>query len=223
MFARLSPHILAVSEIISRRANELCHRINADITDEDDFTSRLAGSIEQAVNDVRLGSIQWTVQTRKLDWRGRGSEESRFGADLGVAIRMSGDGFDVIKGYLVQAKLVRDMSLALGTRSPFIKNDRVYDQCKRMLGITPESYVWFYSPAGVSVLRAGTMMGVEPRLVHRVARRSLYEFFVGGFLSWSGDQRLGDISKSSIDGMAEQYRIKQVMEIHAADVRSAMD
>ena len=218
MFGRFVPTVLAVTEIVSQASERLCGTIVEDIADEDDFTSRLADRIQQAVNGLHLDGIHWKVRARKLESRKRGSEESRFGADLGLAIRMSGAGFDVRKGYLIQSKLIRDMSLDLKVQSPFRRNDRVIDQCTRMLQVTPGSYVWFYTPSGVSALRAGTVLDVEPQLVHRAARQSLYGFFLAGFLSWSGDRRLVDISKGGLERMIEEYGLRQAIALHASEV-----
>ena len=217
MFAHFGPSVLAVAATISRQADDLCNRINGDVADEDDFTSRLADRIERAVNNAALDGIHWHARARKLQWRGKRSEEPRVGADLALVLRMSGRDFDVRKGYLIQGKLVRNLSLDCGVRSPFGQNDRVTGQCKRMLGVTPESYLWFYTPSGVSVLRAGTVLGVEPSTVHLVERRSLYEFFLTGFRSWSGDPRLGDISKESIEVLARAYEVPHALEVHAVD------
>ena len=218
MFDRFVPTVIAVSDTVSRRAEELCGKISGEIADEDDFTSRLADRIEQAIDGFYLDGIRWQVSTRKLKWRGRLSEESRVGADLGVVIRMSGVGFDVRKGYLIQGKLVKDMSLDLTIRSPFEKNDRVIDQCTKMLAVTPESYVWFYTPAGVSVLRAGTVLDVDPRLIHRAARQSLYSFFLAGFMSWSGDRSLDNVGQDDLRRMSEGYGTRRTITFHASEV-----
>lgn len=218
MFGRFLPTVLAVTETVSRRADELCGRIGEDIADEDDFTSRLADRIEWAVDGLHLDGIQWRVRARKLESKRRASEEARVGADLGVVIRMSGKGFDVRKGYLIQSKLVRDISLDRANRSPFRTNDRVIDQCKKMLRVTPESYVWLYTPSGVSVLRAGTVLDVDPQLVHRAARQSLHDFFLAGFLSWSGDRAFVDVSKGGLERMSEEYGLRQTLALHAREV-----
>ena len=218
MFSRFVPTVLAVTEIVSRGAEELCGRIAEDIADEDDFTSRLADRIERAVDGLYLDGIRWRVHARKLESRRRASEEARVGADLGVVISMSGPGFDVRKGYLIQSKLIRDRSLDQADRSPFQRNDRVLEQCTRMLQVTPESYVWFYTPSGVSALRAGTVLDVDPRLVHRAARQSLYDFFLTGFLSWSGDRRFIDVSKGGLERMSEKYGLRRTLALHASEV-----
>ena len=220
MFHRFDEAIqAAVGQIVSQ-TDDLCGRIGRSVHDEDDFTSRMADRIERSVDGAFVGGMSWRVETRKLLWRGPQSEERRFGADLGLVLRMSGKGFDVSKGYLIQAKMVDHIDLELFSKPPFSKSDRVFGQCEDMLRTTNEAYVWLYSPVGISVLRAGSMVNTSPELVPQMRRQSLHGFMTRAFMSWSGDYRLGDLSKKSLEMMTEEFRVKQAVLIHATEARA---
>ena len=121
MFYEFEEAIQAVVGRIVSDTDDLCSRIGRLVHDEDDFTSRMADRIEQSVNGVFVGGMKWEVTTRKLPWRGPKSEESRFGADLGLVLRMSGWGFDVTKGYLIQGKMVEKLNFEFLEDLPFSK------------------------------------------------------------------------------------------------------
>lgn len=220
MFHRFDEAIQAVVGQIVSQTDDLCGRIGRSVHDEDDFTSRMADRIERSVDGAFVGGMTWRVETHKLPWRGAKSEESRFGADLGLILRMSGRGFDVSKGYLIQAKMLPAFSLDILNNTPVAKNDRVFDQCRKMLGVTQEAYVWFYSEAGISILRAGSMVDTDPSRIPEMYRQSLHGFMTRAFMSWSGDYRLGDLSKKSLEMMTEEFRVKQAVLIHATEARA---
>ena len=212
MFYEFEEAIQAVVEQIVEDTGQLCHRISRTVDDEDDFTSRMADRIERRLDGVFVGGMKWKAITRKFPWRGPRSEEHRFGADLGLVLRMSGRGFDVTKGYLIQAK-----KFEFKGGLPFGKGDRVFGQCKDMLKITQEAYVWIYSRSGISILRAGSMVETDPSRIPAMRRQTLYGFLMRAFMSWNGDYRLGDLGKQSLEMMAEEFPAKQAILIHAND------
>ncbi|MEO9612955.1 MAG: hypothetical protein ABJG86_17815 [Nitratireductor sp.] len=219
MLYRFDEAIRAVVGQIVSQTDDLCQRIGRSVHDEDDFTSRMADRIERSVDGAFVGGMNWRVETRKFPWRGAGAEESLFGADLGLVLRMSGKDFDVSKGYLIQAKMLQALPLETTGKAPFTKNDRVFEQCDKMLGITSESYVWFYSQMGISIIRAGSMVGTDPKRIPEMYRQSLHGFMTRAFMSWNGDYSLGDLSKNSLEMMTEEYRVKQAVLIHATEAR----
>jgi len=219
MLYRFNEDIEAVVGQIVSKTDDLCRRIGRSVHDEDDFTSRMADRIEQSIDGVLTGGMIWNVLTRKLPWRGKGSEESCFGADLGLVLRMSGRGFDVSKGYLIQAKMLPILSFENLNTIPFAKDDRIFDQCRKMLDITQEAYVWFYSEAGISVLRAGSLVDTDPSRIREMNHQGLHGFLTRAFKSWNGDYSLGDLSRESLTMMAAEYPAKQTVVIHAHEVR----
>ena len=133
---------------------------------------------------------------------------------------MSGRGFDVTKGYLIQAKIVEALKFDLIGNQPFGKGDRVFKQYKDMLNITQESYVWIYSRTGISILRAGSMVETDPSRIPEMRRQSLHGFMMRAFMSWNGDYRLGDLGKQSLEMMTEEVRVKQAILIYANEARA---
>ena len=219
MFYELEEAIQAVVGRIVSDTDDLCSRIGRSVHDEDDFTSRMADRIERSVDGMFVGGIEWEVTTRKLPWRGPKSEESRFGADLGLVLRMSGRGFDVTKGYLIQAKMVEALNFELLDVPLFRKGDRVFTQCEDMLQITQESYVWLCSEFGISILRAGSMVETDPSRIPKMRGQTLHGFMMRAFTSWNGDYRLGDLGKQSLESKMDEFPVKQAILIHADERR----
>ena len=219
MFYEFEEAFQAVVGRIVSDTDDLCSRIGRSVHDEDDFTSRMADRIERSVDGAFVGGMKWEIITRKLPWRGPKSEESRFGADLGLVLRMSGRGFDVTKGYLIQAKMVEALQFEVLGKPPFGEGDRIFTQCEDMLNITQESYVWLYSQTGISILRAGSMVETDSSRIPKMRRQSLHGFMMRAFMSWNGDYRLGDLGKQSLESMMEEFRVKQAILIHANETR----
>ncbi|MGQ2908449.1 MAG: hypothetical protein ACT6QU_10910 [Aliihoeflea sp.] len=220
MLRRFDESIQTLSSIISMKAERLCDRLGTKIVDEDDFTSRLIQSIEEAVDGLVIDGIQWSIDTRKLPWRGKDSEESRYGADFGVVIRMEGNGIDVSKGYLIQAK--REIA-GFPTHPADLfahKIDRRLPvQARKMLEVTPESYVWFYTQNGVHIIRAGTLLGASGSPLGELRFQGIHGFFVRAFMSWSGDYRLGEMAAKNLDIFMQDYDLRRAIFISGRKVR----
>jgi hypothetical protein len=155
-------------------ANSLCKRIGG-LADEDDFTSRLAQDIERSISRKQIGSVKFTVLTKRLKWRGEHSEEWALGADLMLVMRMHAGVFDVSKGYLIQAKMnSRSSSNKIRVANP----QRLSKQIDDMLRFTSDAYVWAYSKAGIAVAKAVHFGQRWPvRAVSSLMRNLLLAFF----------------------------------------------
>lgn len=99
------------------------------VEQEPAFTDRMLGRMEQAVEDFRSQGIRWRAKT--LTDRGRGSQESQFGADFAGVVEISLPEYQVRKGFLSQAKLLEHGELLTGTEMA-----RLRAQCEQMLSRT---------------------------------------------------------------------------------------
>ena len=221
MLRRFDESIRGISAIIAEKAERLCEKLDRKkIADEDDFTSRLIQSIEEAVDNLVIDGVKWSVETRKLPWRGKDSEERRFGADFGLVIRMEGRGIDVAKGYLVKAKKeIAGFPTHPADRFMAKLDKRLPEQCKDMLSVTPESYTWFYTRNGIFILRAGLVVNTDGALINEMRFQGIHGFFVRAFMSWSGDYRLGTVAAKSLDDFMLEYNLKQAMFIGGREIR----
>ncbi|WP_237152087.1 hypothetical protein [Oryzibacter oryziterrae] len=224
MLARFDSIIRAIVHKIALEETQLCQRIGTSIHDEDDFTSRLADRIENAIDGVIDSGYRWNVVTRKLPWRGSSSEEKQYGADLMIVLSVNSPDFSVSKGVLVQAKILQNVrELMTNFMYPtFTLDNHLRGQIQNMLQITPESFVWVYAEPGVRVMRAGTLAGCgNHRTVLEVENRSLANF-MGQFLScWHGDYRFAAADKNSLETVAREYNAKRAVLISATSDRDS--
>jgi hypothetical protein len=220
MLRRFDESIQALSAIVASKAERLCDRLDRKIVDEDDFTSRLIQSIEDAADGLIVDGVQWSIETRKLPWRGKASEESRYGADFGLVIRMQGRGIDVAKGYLIQAKKeIVGFPTHPADRFAYALDPRLPDQARKMLSVTPESYAWFYTKNGIHIIRAGTLLGASHEQLNQLRFQGIHGFFVRAFMSWSGDYRLGEMAAKNLDMFMQEYNLRRAIFIGGREVR----
>lgn len=213
MLLEFQSAIRMISAQVEREANLLGQRLHKTVADEDDFTSRFADRIERNVDGTLIDGVQFNVETRKFTSSGRGSEESRLGADIALVVSANGPQISISKGYLIQAKIApHGFPHSLTQRQLFPQNDRIHQQCKKMLGITPESYLWLYHEDGIDVVRAATFQGAKGLAQARLLYRSIGHFFFTCLSCWNGDHRIGSTSVS-FDQLGEEYGVKQALAV----------
>lgn len=91
--------------------------------------------------------------------------ERDIGADLYVGIQVGEGGDRETKGFLVQAKLRRNLKGGAERRD-------LVEDCGGMLRRTEASYVWVYDDRGVRVLKAKQVHDADGRLGDLRARRA---------------------------------------------------
>jgi hypothetical protein len=148
MFANKKLISSLVSKIGKIEKETLTALRNGRIEQEQAITDRLLGVMEYVLNGETTAGVKWTVKT--LTDRGRGSQESEFGADFLAALELSLDGYQVAKGFLAQSKLV-EPSQNFGSNE--VK--RLKEQCEKMLSHSSASFVFLYSQqSGIVVVPA---------------------------------------------------------------------
>jgi hypothetical protein len=182
------------------------------IADEDDFTSRLAQSIQQSLNGRLIGGVRFSAYTKKLKSRGSTSEESLLGADLMLVLRIRSGRLDLAKGFLIQAK----MNTGPGTRLIVKDAKKLSKQIGDMLVTTSDAYVWGYSSKGVVVARAGSYgAALDAKMAGSVGTQTLMSFFRSGLRSQVGDTRLSARSAPELAALATDLRAKRLLAIEA--------
>ena len=109
--------------------------------------------------------------------RGRGSQESVFGADFMAALELSLDGYQVAKGFLAQSKFVEPSQT-------FSKREvtRLKDQCKQMLSFSPASFVFLYSQqSGIVVVPATEILASRDCNPHELTSKKNGKFLSRAF------------------------------------------
>ncbi|WP_372424169.1 hypothetical protein [Salinarimonas chemoclinalis] len=203
--------INAAVQRIATDARQICGEWD-EIIDEDDFTSQFVRKIKDSLNNENLHGLQFKARVSRLKWRGARSQERVLGADLFLSVDVKARNYAACKGYFVQAKASN-----VSKYDPDFKfDDHLRRQVRRMLAVTPESYVWIYAPDGVSVLRAGAVgaAGSAGRLKDSLPF-TISGFFRSCFSSRSGDFRLGSKGKYGMQLEIEKLRATRILEIVA--------
>jgi hypothetical protein len=173
-----------LSERIERAVDTTVESRNADwIGQEPHFTDRMLARVEDAVNQFEGSAARWRART--LGDRGPRSEESRYGADFLGVFEVTTSGLSFAKGFLAQAKI-----LELGHALAPTEHNRLRQQCRRMLDVTPDSFVFLYGGSGVRIVSGLAVLGSDQRSLHELGSKSPGEFFHDHFHCFIGDGNL---------------------------------
>ncbi|MEQ1795095.1 MAG: hypothetical protein ABL970_13005 [Nitrospira sp.] len=170
------------------------------VEQEPAMTDRMLGSIEQSLEEFHTRGIRWSAKT--LTDRGRGSQESRFGADFMGVLNIALPDFKVSKGFLAQAKLVRNGRV-----------DNLRDlkqQCERMLTLSPDSFVFLYGYDGVRVVPAISVVAsnVDPLGLYN---RSAQRFFEEHLQCFIGDGAIQAATPAMLEILRRRYEARSAM------------
>ena len=203
--------IREVARIIEKAAYRVVEALKAEwIEQEHHFTDRMLGRIEQAIDGYTTKGIVWRAKT--FTDRGRNAQETRYGADfLGiVSIRLPN--FSLDKGFLAQAKLLNPPG-----RMSSSEYQRLQQQCRNMLNITPDSFVFFYSPTGIRIIPASSVISCNTNinLYDYLYSRTISKFYEDHFACFIGDIRLRAPNiEETLENIAENYRVRNVLVLY---------
>lgn len=184
--------MLKYRRIIEKSARRIAAAANRTVDDlaaqrvehEPEFTSEMIGRMKESMNGYRVGGVRWTAKT--LTSHGANAQERRFGADFMGVLDLDLPEYKVQKGFLAQAKRIDRWGGMAGSEW-----DRMADQCKTMLSITPESFVFVYSPDSITVIPAIAVISAQQRSsLSDFYSRSLVRFYEDHFECFVGDMRL---------------------------------
>lgn len=205
--------IREVAKIVSDAAEGTTAALgNRRVEQEPQFTDRMIGRMEHAIEGYVTKGIIWRAKT--LTDRGRGAQESRFGADFISALDISITGYSVRKGFLAQAKLIEPG----GYISPQ-EYSRMQAQCIQMLDLTPASFVFLYSIQGISVVPAISIVAASHINPHNLYSRRLNRFYEEHFSSFIGDKAISTPAIGVLEDLAHQYHARSALGLIATERR----
>lgn len=156
---------------------------NHRVEQEPAFTDRMLANIEREMDGFQSRGIRWTAKT--LTDRGKGSQEKQFGADFVGVLNIRLADYALSKGFLAQSKLIEHAGAM-----PQRDFRRMQEQCRKMLELVSDAFVFLYTSQGISVVPANAVVAAEPCNPHELYSRSVSRFFEEHFECFIGDQRL---------------------------------
>jgi len=183
----------------------------AQVEHEPEFTGEMLGRMKEAIHGYRTKGVRWTAKV--LTSQGPAAQEKEFGADFMGVLEFDLPEYSVKKGFLAQAKRIeRGKPVTAG------EWDRMAQQCKRMLSITPESFVFIYARAGIIVVPALA-------IVSATARGNPHEFYSRTVLRFYQDHfecSVGDMALSSADlATMERLKVRKALYLSASQTQQA--
>ncbi len=180
------------------------------VEQEPALTDRLLGSMEHVLNRKPVAGVRWTVKT--LTDRGRGSQESVFGADFMAALELSLDGYLVAKGFLAQSKLIEPSQA-------FSKKEvtRLKDQCEKMLSFSPASFVFLYSQqSGIVVVPAAEVLASRNCNPHELTSKKMASFYREHFECFIGDRGIRKTTPQGLDDLRQRQELNELRQRYEA-------
>jgi hypothetical protein len=153
------------------------------ITDEPEITGALIGRLD-AEFDGAIGGLVWDCSILR-NGRGSAGEERDIGADILLTFKLETPTHRINKGVLIQAKRVEadDALTPVGLSN-------LHDQCKKMLAVTPASFVFDYTRRGFRCASANKIGGMVERDLYANCDWTSYRFFREFFRCPVGDNRI---------------------------------
>lgn len=167
------------------------------VEQEPPLTDRFIGSVVESMRNYKTKGITWNAKT--LSDRGPNAQENRFGADFVGILDIDLPDFKIRKGFLAQAKLLRNGKM----KSSDFKD--MVNQCDKMLDLSPESFVFFYSNDGIRIVHANSIMGAKghqgsfnPSTLYDRDARTFYEAHLECHI---GDRKINAPSESLLSDL----------------------
>lgn len=157
------------------------------VTDEDDLTGVLIGNLDTEFSERRstgTGGVQWSSSILRHR-RGRAAEEKRIGADMIIHVSLETPIQTYSKAVLIQAKR-HDPGSTMNVRE---RTDLIR-QCKKMLAVTPSSFVFDYTTSGMRCASATKIAGSSNPDLHAACNWTSYRFFLELFRCPVGDSNI---------------------------------
>lgn len=145
----------SVARDISEAANGAFDAyIEGRVEEEPQITDRILGAVEGRVAGQKYNGVSWKARTLRTG-RGSAAEEKRHGADLMGVLDIDLPEYRVKKGFLAQAKKANPDRLLQK-----YEWERMIEQCKKMMELTPDSFIFVYPTQPMNVYRVWPM-GVQ--------------------------------------------------------------
>jgi hypothetical protein len=135
--------IQKIKKKIKKSENGLIENINLE--EEGDLTSRLLQNFERDFKEIH--SRKYKIKTKVFKRSGPSSEENKIGADLIILLNIKNKSSEINKFFLAQSKKIDH-------KNNLKFDPRLYQQCRKMLNITSDSFIFVYTPEGIFVKSA---------------------------------------------------------------------
>jgi len=168
------------------------------IIDEPDITPYLKGRLDAELQG-RHGDLVWK-STVVRHGSGRAAEENWTGADMIFHVSVDTPTVKYAKGVLIQAKRVSKNMLM--SRD---KYGELVDQCKKMLAISSDSFVFDYTKSTMRCGAANRIVGSTSRELYDLCGWTAYRFFLEFFRCPVGDHRLTSAKVSDLPAPTKVY------------------
>ena len=181
---------------IAKAANRTVRSYAIDeVEEETDFTGEMLGRMKEAMHGFRTRGVRWTAKI--LTSHRSNAQESTFGADFIGVVTFDLPDYKVTKGFLAQAKRIEH-----GGSMRSRDWERLVGQCKRMLDISPEAFVFLYSPEGISVIPAVAIVSAQRcRKLAEFYSRSAVRFYEDHFECFVGDLRINSADIKTLESL----------------------
>lgn len=174
------------------------------VEQEPALTDRLLGVMEHVLDGQTIGGVVWTAKT--LTDRGKGSQESEFGADFMAVFRASLPDLNVAKGFLAQSKLVEP-----GQSFSAAEATRLRAQCAKMLEHSPASFVFVYSQqSGIVVVPAGEVLAARDCNPHELTALPMGKFYEQHFECFIGDHSINGADPAGLEALREKATARRL-------------
>lgn len=180
------------------------------VEQEPTFTDRMLGRIEQSMEGFQSKGITWSAKT--LTSLGPGSQESIYGADFLGVLSIDIPGYKVSKGFLAQAKLIEKSD----NISPK-EYERMQDQCKKMLSLSPSSFVFLYSKTAVSIVPAISIVSSIKINPHLLYSRTSSRFYMDHFSSFVGDKKINIPHAKALESLLQEFNSRSGIFLKASN------
>jgi hypothetical protein len=177
------------------------------VKDEEGITERLVGAIHHQFNDKLYAGVRWSAMT--LTAHKRNAQESWYGADLLGVLQIDFDDYSVQKGFLVQAKYLRNSDRLASSEFARLKQ-----QCAKMLSHSSAAFVFLYQPNGISVLPAVSVVSLDDAAkLADLKRRTFAGFFEEHFDCFVGDQALHSPTDKNLEELQKKVAAHHVIAL----------
>lgn len=164
------------------------------------MTERMLGRIEGVLDGAEIRGIRWSAKS--LTDRGPFAQETRFGADFLGVLNIELPEFSVSKGFLAQAKLVKQGKID--------DLPRLKDQCEKMLNHTPDSFVFLYSNSWVRVIPAISAVAAKFEPLNLYSR-SPQRFFEEHLQCFIGDRAISAATPKILQELSRRYEVRSAL------------
>lgn len=150
---------------------------------EDDITGILIGRLDASL-EGKIGGLTWNTSILKHR-SGKSSQEKKYGADILIHVTMDSSELKYSKGILIQSKRSNPRQM--------IKKDdfeELKKQCRKMIAISPSSFVFNYATGGIRCASATKFLESENREIYAQCDWTMYRFFLELFRCPIGDPNI---------------------------------